>query len=202
MDERHWWFAKRISQTFGLDSGSTFLEKLICEPTNLEKINTFLCINGSNKLFVCGTEIHAVLEEPVSNSSDFNLLILEELMKAPKSLMQSLDNAIVLYFIRHDTIHEVSQSLIHKEVFCGEIRNVSQILFNIYNDLLFSLFASDQNWGLSNEVIKNQSLRNMEKYVNSISEFSSDSRNQKNMVNHLIESEFYISIYYLFFNIF
>lgn len=182
MDERHWWIAKRISQAFDLDTGSTYLEKFICEPVNLEKINSFLCVNGSNKLFVCGTENQVAVDEHNTDPSRWNLLILDELLKSPKTMLQNLDNTIVLYFIRHDTIHEVSQSQIHKEVFCGEIRSVSQILFNVYNDLLLCLFGSNRSWAASNEATKAQSVRNMQKYVNSISEFSADSRNQKNMV--------------------
>lgn len=185
MDERHWWIAKRISQAFDLDSGSPLLEKLICEQLNLERINSFLCVNGTNKLFVCGTEIQSINEEIVadfSRSSNWDIFILDELLKAPKSMMQNLENTIVLYFIRHDTIHEVNQSFIHKEVFCGEIRNVSQILHSVYNDLLFSLFETNYNWGFSNNAIKAQSIRNMEKHVNCISDLSFDNRNQKNMV--------------------
>lgn len=206
MDERHWWIAKRISQAFGIDSSTSHLEAFICEANNLEKINLFLCMNGSNKLFVCGqantssaddNDDEDVDEEedgmehdqpekrsnritPVSNIS--SLLILDDLLKAPTSLTRQVDNSVVLYFIRHNTIHEVSQTHIHKEVFCGEIRNVSQILYNVYNDLLFAMFESNRNWGLSSEVTKAQSIRNMDKYVNAISEFSADSQNQKNMV--------------------
>ena len=193
MDERHWWIAKRISQAFNIDSSSPFLEKLICEEDNLEKINFFLCMNGTNKLFVCGEEnvTTGASEEPSPPNPHLNqqLLILDDLLKVPKSFAQQLDNSIVLYFIRHDVNHEVNPAQIHKEIFCGEIRNVSQILFNVYNDLLFTMFEADRNWSGSggvvsaaNELTKVQAIRNMEKYVNTIGEFSTESQNKKKMV--------------------
>jgi dynein heavy chain len=176
MDERHWWIAGRISQAFSIDSSSGFLEKFICEASNLEKINTFLCTNGSNKLFFCG-----VKGELAAHYS--NITVCDNLLKLVKEDHGHLDDLIILYFIRHDTIQEVSQTQIFKEVFCGEIRNVSQILFNVYSDLLLTMFESNKSWSESkNDSGKLQSIRNMEKYVNAISEFSSDNQNLKNMV--------------------
>ena len=102
MDERHWWIAKRIAQTFAIDSSSPYLEKLICEPTNLEKVNLFLCMNGSNKLFVCGTETNAnggggggddtsSLAQSLTHShhvhyetDHLNLLIVDDLLKVKR----------------------------------------------------------------------------------------------------------------------
>lgn len=184
MDERHWWIANRVSQTFAVESSSSgFLERFICEASNLEKINTFLCMNGSNKLFFCG------LKAAITHYTD--LLVCDNLLKIPKTFVENVDDSIILYFIRHDTTQEVSPTHIYKEVYCGEIRNVSQILYNVYSDLLFSMFESNQHWNAPfsssssvtrYDMSKLQSVRNMEKCVNAISEFSADNQNLKNMV--------------------
>jgi hypothetical protein len=180
MDERHWWIAQRISQTFGIDSNSRFLEKLITEPNNLEKVNNFLCMNGSNKLFFYNNR------DEIGKHSTIN--IIDNLLKLPRNNQHSIDHVVILYMIRHDTIQEVSlnPALISKEIYCGEIKNVSQILYSVYNDLLFTIFESNKNWGNCSEQAKSQSIRNMGKYINAINEFSVDNQNLKNMVYFIV----------------
>lgn len=176
MDERHWWIAQRIAQAYSIDPSSGFLEKFICDPMNIEKINNFLCMNGNNKLFFFSNKLE---------SGQFSeIFVFENLLRIPKNLHDNLENSVILYFIRHDSIQEVSQTQIYKDVFCGEIKNVSQILFNVYNDMLLTMFESNKNWGNCSETNKLQLIRNMEKYVNGISEFSVDNQSQKNLVDN------------------
>lgn len=168
MDERHWWIAQRIAQAFCIDPSSGFLEKFICEPSTLEQVNNLLCMNGSNKLFFIRND-----QLNITN----NITVVDNLLKLPDTHVTSdspnqADNSLILYFIRHDTIQEVSAALIAKEIFCGEIKNVSQILFNVYNDLLLTMFESNKNWGNCTDTNKNQAIKNMEKYVNSINDYS------------------------------
>ncbi len=170
MDERHWWIAHRIAQAFSIDSSSGFLEKFVCEPSTLEQINNFLCSNGSNKLFF----VQAKTDHLSAINVVDNLLKLPDINVTDDSPNQA-NNSIILYFIRHDTIQEVSASLIAKEVFCGEIKNISQILFQVYNDFLLTMFSANKNWGNCSDTNKHQAIKNMEKYVNSINEFSVDS---------------------------
>ena len=177
MDERHWWIAQRIAQAFSIDPASSFLENYILEANTIEKINNFLCMNGSNKLFFC------CQKEELGQLSAVHAI--DNLLKLPKNSNNNIDNYIILYFIRHDTIQEVNQTQIHKEVFCGEIKDVSQILFNVYNDLLLTIFESNKNWGSCNPTTQSQLVRNMEKYVNGINEFSTENQNMKNMVSLL-----------------
>ncbi len=187
MDERHWWIAHRISQAFSIDSSSGFLEKFVCEPTTLEQINNFLCSNGSNKLFFVQTK-------DTDHLSAIN--VVDNLLKLPDTNVtddapNQANNSIILYFIRHDTIQEVSPQLIAKEVFCGEIKNVSQILFHVYSDLLFAMFAANKDWGNCTDTNKHQAVKNMEKYINCISEFSVDSsqQSQKSSMLKRVDSE-------------
>lgn len=185
MDERHWWIAQRIAQAFSIDPSSGFLEKFVCEPSNLEQINNFLCMNGSNKLFfVRNKELNQIS----------NIIVVDNLLKLPDTQVtedsaNQADNSVILYFIRHDTIQEVSPSLISKEVFCGEIKNISQILFNVYNDMLLTMFQSNKDWGSCTETNKYQAVKNMEKYVNSINDFSMDHQGSKNMMLKRVETD-------------
>ena len=132
-------------------------------------------MNGNNKLFFYNSK------EEIGQHSSIN--IIDNMLKLPKSDF-NIDDLVILYMIRHDTIQEVclNPAQISKEIYCGEIKNVSQILFNVYNDLLFTVFESNKNWGKCSDQNKAQSIRNMEKYVNAINEFSVDSQNLKNMV--------------------
>lgn len=184
MDERHWWIAQRISHAFQLDlslpNDSTFMENFICDPTTLDKINQFLCMNGTNKIFFYCTK---------DEVSSRNIQLLDSLLKLPKNILQNIDNAIIVYFVRHDTNQEVNQTQIHKEVFCGEIKNISHILFSIYNDILLPSFKANKNWGSCSDEAKTQIVHNMEKYVNSIGTILHDSQSTKNLMLKRVEPD-------------
>ena len=221
MDERHWWIASRLSQAFGIDPSSSFLEKFICQPDNIEKINNFLCMNGNNKLFFYSYK-NENPNVPLPSAKYNEISITDNLLKLPRELFltnpgdsqrgndmsltsanmlntsmtsanmaaqnKGIDNLIILYFLRHDTLQEVSQTQIYKEVYCGEIKNCSQIIFNIYNDLLLTLFETNKNWGSCSETNKAQSIKNMVKYVNGINELAIDNQSFKNLVNLTIRA--------------
>jgi dynein heavy chain len=184
MDERHWWIAQQISHAFKIDlsiqTNNTFMERFICDSDVLEKINGFLCMNGSNKIFFCCLK---------DDLAERNIIALDSLLKIPKQFSHNIDNAIILYFIRHDTNQEINQALIHKEVYCGEIKNVSQILFNIYNDLLLPNFKANRDWGSCSEETKTQIIHNMEKYINTIGTILHDNQSSKNLLLKRVDPE-------------
>ena len=177
MDERHWWIAQHIGHTFRIDlsiqTNNAFMESFICNEEIIDKINGFLCMNGTNKIFFCCSK---------DELADRNILVLDSLLKLPKHISQNIDNAIILYFIRHDTNQEISQAYIHKEVYCGEIKNISHVLFNIYNDLLLPSFKQNRDWGSCDEQSKTQIIHNMEKYVNSMGAVLQDTQSSKNLL--------------------
>jgi hypothetical protein len=207
MDERHWWIAERVSQTYFIDSSSNILENFICEPNNLDIINLFLCMGGSNKLFFHGNKE----DKRKNQSSPPVITIYDNLLKIPANQLDlslssprtisettTINNTTdqtdassttnnstemtILYMIRHDTMQEVSLNQIHKEVFCGEIKNANQILYNVYNDMLMPIFETNKNWSKCNETNRSQIMKNMKKYINSISEYSIDRQNVKKLV--------------------
>ena len=138
-------------------------------------------MNGSNKLFFISSQ------EDQGNLG--KIQVVDNLLNLSHGFNTNIDNTLILYFIRHDTIQEVSPTHIYKEVFCGEIKNVSQILFNVYNDFLFSIFGSNKNWGNFSESNKQHIIRNMEKHVNGINELSVDNQNVKNMMLKRVEAD-------------
>ena len=183
MDERHWWIAQHIGHVFKIDlsiqANNSFMEKFILDAEVLEKVNGFLCMNGSNKLFFCCLK---------NELEDRNILTLDSLLKIPKHMSQNVDNVIILYFLRHDTNQEISQAYIHKEVYCGEIKNVSNILFNIYNDLLLPSFKANKDWGSCSDETKTQIVHNMEKYVNTIGTILHDNQGSKSALLKKVEN--------------
>jgi hypothetical protein len=164
-----------------LDSSTFSLEKFICEPSVLEKINNFLCMNGSTKLFFISN-----LDFETNKHADIS--VLENLLSLQVNV--NVENLTILYFIRHDNTQEVSPTQIFKEVFCGEIKNVSQILFNVYNDMLLKAFETNKNWGNISDTNKNQAIRNMEKFVNGINQFSVDNQSTKTTVIFFCKKDF------------
>lgn len=195
MDERHWWIAKRLSQAFSIEPSASALEKFINAAENIEKINNFLAMNGSNKLFAAC--VNSELAPPTSPFGK-QVILADDVTKLPQTVLESLDSAVILYFLRHDTNQEVSVTQIHKEVFCGEIKNISQMLHNVYSDLFLSTFNSNQTWSPSSSVstmlfadsnVKMQSIRNMEKYVSALNDLSLVHANQKNMLLKRVDPE-------------
>jgi hypothetical protein len=131
-------------------------------------------MNGNTKLFFT-----SVFDTDTKKFSE--IAVLENLLSIQENV--NVDSLAVLYFIRHNNIQEVSQTQIFKEVFCGEIKNVTQILFNVYNDMLLKAFKTNSNWGVMTENNKVQAIRNMEKYVNAINHYSTDNQSSKTIVS-------------------
>ena len=170
----------------------------------MEKINNFLCMNGSNKFFVASVRNddhsataahHKHLNTPNATIGQ-PIYIIETIMKLPRIVQENLDSSIILYFLRHDTNQEVSQTQMYKEIFCGEIKNVSQILFNVFNELFLTTFNSNQTWKCSKTTanVRVQSIRNMEKFVNSLNELSMVNSSQKNFLLKKVEPEAVIEL--------
>ena len=64
MDERHWWIAGKIQESFkigGFDN-PTLLEDFMCEESTLNKVNKFLRAGGPCRLFIyCQTPESGVI---------------------------------------------------------------------------------------------------------------------------------------------
>ena len=78
-----------------LDSSTFSLEKFICEPSVLEKINNFLCMNGSTKLFFISN-----LDFETNKHADIS--VLENLLSLQVNV--NVENLTILYFIRQTNL--------------------------------------------------------------------------------------------------
>jgi dynein heavy chain, axonemal len=175
MDERHWWIAHKIVETFALDNiSSGKIEKFMCDSNVLEKVNDFINPNGINKLFFYCKKIN------LGQLSSIELI--DNILKFSKEVKENIDNLIILYFIRIDTLQELSQAQIHKQIYCGELKNVSQMLQNIYSDFLLPLLQANKEWGKCDEGGKMQIVKNIQKYVNSVDYLTTDKQSIKNTV--------------------
>jgi dynein heavy chain len=179
MDERHWWIAQRISQTFNVNL--QHLESFICDEDTLNKINNFLGLNGANKLFFYRQKDELI---------DSKINAIDSLLKLPKAAVPSNDSLIILYFLRYNTTNDVHSSQISKEIQCGEIKNASQIIYHIYNDLFLPLFKANKDWGDCNDETKTQIILNMDKYVNNIGTIIQENKNARNLVKSRVFHSF------------
>ncbi|CAF3618685.1 unnamed protein product, partial [Rotaria sp. Silwood2] len=105
MDERHWWIASKVEQTFGIDKTSTadtsFTESFFRRSDVLDKINSFLLAKGSNKLFFYTTRDRLASKD---------ITCCQTIIDEYALVNEPLDNIILLYFIRSDTSSDATIS--------------------------------------------------------------------------------------------
>ncbi|CAF1032650.1 unnamed protein product [Adineta ricciae] len=137
MDERHWWIASKVEQTFCIDKTSStdasFTETFFRRPDVLSKINSFLCAKGSNKLFFYTTRDNLYAKEIIccNNIVDEYVLVNEP-----------LDNLVLLFFIRSDTSSDATISPA-SDIYCGEIKHPTQMTSLLYSQTLLPLFKKE-----------------------------------------------------------
>lgn len=163
MDERHWWFASKLQQTFqfgGYDN-PTLLEDFLSEQDVLDLINRFLSPGEPRKLFFyCDAAPPSAQCSPTppapgdiqTVSTSRNLYVVSQLTKDVLA-----QGCVCLYVLRRSVHIEVDASLMEKELFCGELRHsvlscLSTLLTEVYNPILHS----QQDWrGCSDETVTN-----------------------------------------------
>ncbi|XP_070568705.1 dynein axonemal heavy chain 5-like isoform X4 [Ptychodera flava] len=173
MDERHWWIATKIQESFhigGFHDNPTLLEDFLTEPETLEMINQFLGAGGPNKLFFYS-------DRPVTASTLAPLQSTRQL-HAIGSLSQlkdvNVEETTVLYFLRHSVEREVDPVHMEKDVFCGELRHSTiDNLNTMLSDIYIPLLRAQKDWGECSEENVSQFLHQMDKYAAALAETSS-----------------------------
>lgn len=181
MDERHWWIASKVEQTFGIDKTSTtdasFTESFFRRPDVLEKINNFLFAKGSNKLFFYTTRDRLESKDIVCCQT-----IIDEYALAN----EPLDNILLLYFIRSDTSSDASISPA-SDIYCGEIKHPAQMTSLFYTQTLLPLFkkelASSSSDSYTQATTKTAIVTQMERHVEGISTTCHSLQKDKNLVS-------------------
>nr|DBA26446.1 TPA: hypothetical protein GDO54_010703 [Pyxicephalus adspersus] len=164
MDERHWWIAGKVQQTFhtaGQDS-STVLEAFLLEANNLQLVNSFLRAGGQQALFFL---IEACDQ---ANPSTWQIHLRSDL-RSLENVTGKSSFPTVVYFLRAETKHDVDAAMIEKEIFCGEIKeNPVESLKCLLNELCIPLLRAQKDWGSCSQESVSHFLSSLEKHVAAI----------------------------------
>ena len=168
MDERHWWFATKLQETYriGAQDSPTMLEDFMAEQTTLDYINDFLAVGGHTKLFFyCpkpSMDALASRQMFVTNTTAKHREVLNEL-------------AICLYFLRSNADHVIESTRVEKEVFCGEIKESPLLTFNLLvNDIFAPILRAQKTWDCNEESIA-LFLTQFEKLSSTLNEYATAS---------------------------
>lgn len=166
MDERHWWFATKLQETFhvGAYDSPTMLEDFMAEQSTLDYINDFLAPEGHTKLFFyCPkADPNSLLPRKMNVSS--SCAKLKEIMDG---------EAICLYFLRSNLERVIDPTCVEKEVFCGEIKENPLVQFSSLLSEIFSpILHAQRDWGHCLEDDIAHFLNQFDKYTNTLAEFA------------------------------
>ena len=170
MDERHWWIATKLQQTFKSDkiSSSNFAEDFLSDQDIVDKINEFIAADGSNKLiFHCQKAIQN--EERGSVESEK----LQASTSAVRLKDLLLDNSISVVFIRTAVGHEIEPSLVEKEAFMLELKsNALSTFASLLNNAYLPLFKAHTDWGecIDQDVV--EFLMHADRYASTLQEYA------------------------------
>lgn len=177
MDERHWWFASKLQETFhfgGYDN-PTLLEDFLSEPDVVDLINKFLSPGEPRKLFFyCDAAPPSSHGSPVASHSEGQSPSgASRQLHAASHLTRDVlaHGCVCLYVLRKNVMSEVDASMMEKELYCGELRhsvlsNMATLLTEAYNPILHS----QRDWKeCSGETVANF-LQSFGKISNSLSD--------------------------------
>ncbi|UJR24993.1 hypothetical protein I4U23_006354 [Adineta vaga] len=187
MDERHWWIASKVEQTFCIDKTSStdasFTETFFRRPDVLSKINSFLFAKGSNKLFFYTTRDNLYAKEIIccNNIIDEYTLVNE-----------SLDNLILLFFIRSDTSSDATISPV-SDIYSGEIKHPTQMTSLLYSQTLLTLFKKELTANTQDSynqtTTKTSIITQMEKQIDGITATCHSLHKDKNLLLKRADAE-------------
>ncbi|CAK8694917.1 unnamed protein product [Clavelina lepadiformis] len=169
MDERHWWIATKIQETFQVDEtdSPTALEQFLLEPNNFDLLSHFLAANGLNKLFVYG-------KRPESRP-----WMAEDLNMVPNLVNIKgigLNDFVCVYLLRPSIEQDVDQTHMHKQIFCGEIKNNPlHQLSTVLSQVFMPMVKAKETWGKCSDEHRQQFVHSTEKYVNMLANATSKS---------------------------
>ena len=183
MDERHWWIASKVEQTFAIDKSSStdasFTEAFFRRPDVLDKINHFLFAKGSNKLFFYTTRDRYPAKDIICCHS-----IVDEFAL----VNEPLDNIILLYFVRSDTSSDATITPA-SDIYSGEIKHPAQLTSLLYSQTLLPLFKKELTGNSTDNqqkaATKATITAQMEKQIDGISSTCHALQKDKNLVGML-----------------
>lgn len=176
MDERHWWIASKIQETFkigGYDN-PTLLEDFIIEDITLGKINKFLKASGPCRLFF-------YCEKPETGVLSTRELHVTGTLASLKDT--NLEGVNILYFLRNRVDKDVDGTRMERDIFCGELKhNTIETLTTLLSDVYIPLLKAQKDWGECNPDGQSQLMNNMDKFLTALNESTASLQSSKQMV--------------------
>ena len=166
MDERHWWVAYKLQESFriGGNDNPSNVESFISDPDTLAIVNQFFAARGSNKLFFF------LIQPPSSQSSEeatsFQTAHLGQLQMSTEVYEVISSNPIrAIYMVRSDHTKPVGAHA-EQHVVCGELKlNLLQQLGSMVGDVCLPLLHSQQaaSWGFAQQDAQKNLFAGLEK---------------------------------------
>ena len=177
MDERHWWIAGKIQETFKIGGGydnPTVWEDFITEENTLAKINKFLKSGGPCRLFF-------YCEKPESGALTTKDLHVTGTLASLKDT--NLERVNILYFLRNRVDKDVDSTRMERDVFCGELKhNTIETLTTLLSDVYIPLVKAQKEWGECNQEGQMHLMHNMDKFLTALNESTASMQSSKQMV--------------------
>ena len=170
MDERHWWIATKLQQTFKSDllNSSNFAEDFLSDQDIVDKINEFISPDGSNKLIFYGEK--ETQNEEGENEVSTKIQVSNSAVRLKDVLV---DNVISVVFIRTAIGHEIEPSLVEKEAYVLELKsNILSAFASLMSNAALPFFKAQSNWGecFDHDVV--EFLMHAERYASTLQEYA------------------------------
>ncbi|XP_078503742.1 dynein axonemal heavy chain 5-like [Lissotriton helveticus] len=197
MDERHWWIAGRVQETFqvgGKADSPAILEEFFLLPENLQLINEFLQAAGPQTIFFFSET------EEKTELTKWDLRIKSDLLNCRH--LQGLGGGsekglrpTILYFMHAETSTDVDPVRMEREIFCGEIKESPvENLKCLLTELFFPVLRAQTDWGSCSQESVAHFLSGLDKYVAAIQDVSTMAKTEKQQIlkrpTHIISPDF------------
>ena len=173
MDERHYWFASKLQETFrfgGYDNPS-LLEDFLSDFEVAETISRFLGPGEPGILFFYCEE-EATDRETAIAASGFSrqLHVTSQLRKDVLS-----KSKVCLYVLRRNLAGEVDTSQLDKELFCGELRHSAiSSLSTLLTEAYAPLLKRQRDWGACTRENVSNFLQTFDRLSSALSESAAE----------------------------
>ena len=173
MDERHWWIATKLQETFkagALDGFyESFLEDFLADANTVDHINNFLSPGGHTKLFFYALKGGSV-SRASANAGPQRIHVASSAVKLKEVLSEE---AICVVFLRANINRDIEPGSVEREIFVLELKhNVLGSFSDLLSRAFLPFLKARSDWGetVSNEV--NEFLYHMEKYSTTLQDYS------------------------------
>ena len=173
MDERHWWIATKLQQTFKSDqldpSYGNFVEDFLSDPETIDKINDFLAEDGSNKLIFYAPKLGQ--KDAPETDREVKIQVATSALRL-KEVLQ--DDSICITFIRSNTGHEIEPTSVEKEIFVLELKhNALSVFANLVSNAYLPFFKAQAAWGECSGHDIMEFLMQIDKQASTLQEYAS-----------------------------